>query len=70
MGSLGGGSTPNSVKIFASEICTDIKNTGIVNLVQQKLDFWVPPWGVRGGGGWHPHTTAKYLSVVSVDIKK
>ena len=42
-GSFGGvvGVLPlNSVKMFASEICTDMKNTGIVNLVLQKLDFW------------------------------
>ena len=31
---------PNSVKIFASEISTDMKNTGIVNLVEKKFDFW------------------------------
>ena len=31
---------PNSVKMFASEICNDMKNTGMVNLVVQKLDFW------------------------------
>ena len=31
---------PNSVKMFASEICNDMKNTGIVNLVVQKFDFW------------------------------
>ena len=37
---------PNSVEIFASEISTDMKNTGIVNLVVQKFDFW----GSTGGG--------------------
>ena len=55
---------PNSVKIFASEISTDIKNTSIVNLVLQKLDFW------GSAGGWHLQTKSKYLSVVSVDIEK
>ena len=63
------GGNPNSVKIFASEIFTDIKNTGIVNLVVQKLDFW---GSILGGspGGWHPQTMSKYLCVVSVDIEK
>ena len=43
---------PNSVKIFASDISTDIKNTSIVNLVMQKLDFWGSILGgVREGGG-------------------
>ena len=60
------GCTPNSVKIFASEITTDIKNTGFVNLVVQKLDFW---GSILGGSawGWHPQTMSKYLSVVSVN---
>ena len=60
---------PNSVKIFASEISTDIKNTGIVNLVVQKPDF---RGSILGGsaGGLHPQTMSKYLSVVSVDIEK
>ena len=31
---------PNSVKMFASQICNDTKNTAIVNLVVQKCDFW------------------------------
>ena len=30
----------NSVKMFASEIFSDMINTGIVNLVVQKFDFW------------------------------
>ena len=46
---------PNSVKMFASEISTDIKNTGIVILVVQKLIF--------GGSRGHPQTMSKYLSV-------
>ena len=60
---------PNSVKIFASDISTDIKNTSIVNLVVRKLDFW---GSILGGsaGGWHPQTMSKYLSVVFVDIEK
>ena len=37
---------PNSVKTFASEISTEIKNTGMVNLVVQKFDLGGP----RGGG--------------------
>ena len=35
-----GGVLPHSVKIFAFEISTDTKNTGIVSLVVQKFDFW------------------------------
>ena len=69
MGSSGGGGVPpTSVKIFASEISTDIKNTGIVSLVVQKFDFW----GSTLAGsprGWHPQTMSQYLSIVSVDIK-
>ena len=30
---------PNSVKILASKICTDIKSTGIAHLVVQKFDI-------------------------------
>ena len=30
----------NSVKMFAYEICNDMKNSGIVNLVVQKFGFW------------------------------
>ena len=41
----------NSVKTFASEICTDIKNTGIVNLVMQKFDFWGSTLGGTFWGG-------------------
>ena len=64
----GGVVPPNSVKIFASEICTDIKNAGIVKLVVQKFDFF---GSTLGGfpGGWHPQIMSKYLCVVSVDIK-
>ena len=60
---------PNSVKIFSSDISTDIKNTSIVNLVVQKLDFW---GSILEGsaGGWHPQTMSKYLSVVSVGFEK
>ena len=62
------GGTPNSVEIFASDISTDIKNTGIVTVVVQKLDFC---WSTLGGGprGWHPQTMSKYLSVLSVNIE-
>ena len=59
---------PNSVKIFASEISTNIKNTDIVSLVVKKFDFWGST--LWGPGGWHSQTMSKYLSVVSVDIKK
>ena len=37
-GVLGGVAPQNSVKIFASKISNDIKNTGIVNLVVQRFD--------------------------------
>ena len=69
-GSVWGGVVPsNSVKMFATDISTDIKNTSIVNLVVQKLDFW---GSTLGGvpGERHPQTMSKYLSVVSVDIEK
>ena len=48
---LGGplGVPPNSVKMFAPEISTDIKNTGIVNLAVQKFDFWGSTLGVPRG---------------------
>ena len=59
----------NSVKIFHSEICTDIKNTSIVSLVVQKVDFWGSTLGGSPGGGGHPQIMSKYLSVVSADIK-
>ena len=56
LGGPRGGGTPKYVKMFASKICTDIKNTGIENLVGQKFDFWGstlrgPPdgGGVEGG---------------------
>ena len=41
----------NSVKMFASEISTDIKNTSIVNLVVQKFDFGGSTLGGPRGGG-------------------
>ena len=60
---------PNYVKIFASEICTDIKNPGIVNLVVQKFGFGGSTLG--GSPGGCPYQTMwKYLSVVFFDIKK
>ena len=55
---------PNPVKMFASEVSTDVKNTSIVNVVVQKFGFWGA--SLRG----HPQTMSKYLSVVSVDIEK
>ena len=68
-GVLGGMMPPNFVKMFASDIYTDIKNIGIVNLGVQKFDFG--GFILSGSpGGWHPQIMAKYLSVVSVDIKK
>ena len=54
---------PNFVKMFASEICTDMKNTGIGNLVVQKFDFWGSILGGVSEGKWHPQTMLKYLSV-------
>ena len=53
MGSSGGWGVipPNSVKIFASEISTDIKNTGIVSLVVKKFDFWGSTLGGPRRGG-------------------
>ena len=60
----------NSVKIFASDISTDIKNTSIVNLVMQKFDFWGSILGGGPRGRWHPQTMSKYLSVVTVYIEK
>ena len=54
-GVLGGVIPPNSVKLIASEISTDIKNTGIVSLVVKKLDFGGSTLGApRGGGGVAP----------------
>ena len=41
---------PNSVKMFASELSIDIKNTGIVNLVVQNFDFWESILGGSPGG--------------------
>ena len=43
---------PNSVKMFASELSTDIKNTGIVSLVVQKFDIGEVHFGgvPRGSG--------------------
>ena len=41
---------PNSVKMFASELSTDIKNTHIVNLVVQKFNFWGSTLGEGPGG--------------------
>ena len=40
------GGTPNCVKMFASEVSTDIKNKDMVSLVVQKLDFWGSPRGM------------------------
>ena len=45
---------PNSVKIFASLISTDIKNTGTVNLVAQEIDFWGTTLGGSRSGGMIP----------------
>ena len=42
---------PNSVKMFASEVSTDIKNKGIVSLVVQKFVFWGSTLGASLGGG-------------------
>ena len=53
---------PNSVKMFAYEICNDMKNTGIVNLVVQKFDFWGSTMkGFRGEVA--PSNMLKYLCV-------
>ena len=59
---------PTLLKFFASDISTDIKNTGIVTLVVQKLDFQGSTLG-GSAGGQHPQTMSKYLSVLSVDIE-
>ena len=69
-GVLGGMVPPNSVKIFASEISTDIKNTGIVNLVVQQFAFWGPPWGGPPGGGTLKVWQKICLLYLSVHIKK
>ena len=68
-GTFGERVPPNYVKIFAYEKSSDIKNTGIVSLVVQKFDFGGStlggPWG-----WWPPQTISKFLSIVSLDIKK
>ena len=64
------GVPPNSVKMFASEICTDIKNTSIVNLVVQKFDFGEGPLCGGSEGKKHPQAMSKYLSVKYLLISK
>ena len=67
-GSPGGGGVvpPNSAKIFASKYLLISKNTGTVNLVEQKIVFG----GVPEGGGWHPQIMSIYLSVKYLLISK
>ena len=52
---------PNSVKIFASEICSNIKNTGIVISSSKNLIFGRPLSGVSERK-WHPQTMSNFLS--------
>ena len=48
---MGGIPRLDSVKIFASDMSTDIKNTSIVNLVAQKFGFLGSTLGGWGPGG-------------------
>ena len=61
---------PNSVKMFASEICNDVKNTGIVNLVGQKIDFWESTFGGFRGEEASSNYFEIFVCLVSVDIKQ
>ena len=56
-------------KIFASLIFTDIKNTGIVNLVAQRTDFGGPLCGGPRGGGT-PKVCRNMCLLSICDIKK
>ena len=68
-GVVGGWYPQNLVKMFAYEICSDMKNTDIVNLVVQKFDFGGPLWG-GSEGKWPSQIMLKYLCVKYLLISK
>ena len=55
--------------MFAYKIRTDMKNTGIVNLVMQKIDFWGSTLGEFRGDVAPSKYVEIFVCSVSVDIK-
>ena len=56
--------------MFASEKCTDVKNTRILNLVVQKFDFWRSTLGGLRGEVAPTNYVEIFVCKVSVDIQK
>ena len=67
----GGVVPPNYVKIFVSQISTDIKKNWHPSLSCSKNWFFGAPfWGGPRGGGWYPQTMSKYFSLKYLLISK